>query len=137
MSQGQHFPLPAVLLVFWVVIFFPRWYGLTYTKMRELQQLMGRNYERQLFVMHPAPMRRLVELKNRLQSFDPQTTVVVLPTNPLSLPLAGNAAIVRSILYPYQAFRLTEMPKVFDKTFQIATDCPKRETETECWEIRP
>lgn len=137
MSQGSSLPLPAVLLIFWLIFFFPRWYGLTYTKIWEWKQMVGRGREHQLTVMHPPPMRRLLELKYRLREFDQQSTAVVLPNSANELPLAGNAAIVRSIVYPYQVLTVAESKSSFQNVFVISTTCEVKDNAAECWEIQP
>lgn len=135
MSKGLFLPLPAVLLIFWLVFFFPRWYVLTYTKIWELKQMVGEDRETQLRVMHPAPMRRLLELKHELKNHNPETTVVVLSEGSKQLPLAGNAAIVRSILFPYPILLVHENRDQYSKIFRIDVHCPV--SDMDCWEIQP
>ena len=81
------------------VLFFPRWYVLSYTKLWELKQLVRQQPEGQLQIMHPAnQMGQLLALKTYLkQNFSQGEVLVALPDKK-TLPLSQNPAIVRGIL---------------------------------------
>ena len=92
--------LLGIIFVFWMVVFFPRWYVLSYTKVWELDQLAGRSWEQQLSVMHPDEMDSLLALKQSIAERGIENDVVVLAKKDPLAPLATESVVARAVLYP-------------------------------------
>ncbi len=121
------------VFIFWVIFFFPHWYVLSYTKIWELKQLMGRSREQQMRILHPAAMARLLTLRQELGAYSVPEVVVVLPTDSSKLPLAGNAPILRSVLYPYVVVP-TAVAGLVNVRLRA---CDSLTIPDPCWEITP
>lgn len=93
------------IFVFWLVVFFPRWYVLSYTKVWELDQLVGASWEQQLAIMHPDEMDSVLALKQSLRDRGLEEKALVVAQKQPSIPLASEPLIVRAVLYPVRVTR--------------------------------
>jgi hypothetical protein len=81
------------------VLFFPRWYRLSYTKLWELKQMVGKEREVQMQILHPADqMGQLIALRVYLQQGYFNEWVSVYLPDQRTLALSQNPALVRGVL---------------------------------------
>lgn len=138
----------SLFFLFWLLVFFPSWYALSYTKVRELQQMIFRPREVQLQVLHPAgEMAQLLELQKVLREQFVGQNVAVLGTEQNDqAPLATDLSVQRAVLYPVpvvSANEIEEQEVLVVLTFQPeSSNCregsgvPERyEGEVLCWPI--
>lgn len=74
--------------------FFPRWYFITYTKLWEWKQLIGRSFEQQVQVLHGEEMDDLLRIVGETRTFSAPVKIVVPPHG--TYPLLGVVALWRS-----------------------------------------
>lgn len=82
------------VLCFWVVVFFPRWYFITYTKVWELRQLVAKSYFEQMRVLHSAEM----DIMTDIASFVRYTDAVIIVPPPGTYPLLSSSPLWRAAL---------------------------------------
>jgi hypothetical protein len=137
---------PYFFLAYWLVVFFPQWYALTYTKVWELRRLALRGRDQQMRVLHSGEMAGLLALRERLGTLPVESTYVWLGEGSANLPLAGNPAMARAVLFPYAAGPLASLPESTTAVVRLAADCTVQTEEAvelpygaelECWGIKP
>jgi hypothetical protein len=104
--------LATGVLFLWALFMFLPWYKLTYTKMWELRQLIGKDRWQQLRVMHPAPMGRLIELREWILAQPDWQNYRVVVRDDLKgqLPLVSNPPIERAVLDPIPVVSWEQRP---------------------------
>lgn len=122
----------ALFFLCWFIVFFPGWYGLSYTKLRELQASISQNRERQLEILHPAgEMSQLVQLKAALQQQGAGKSVAILfPVPNSQLPLASDATMLRAVFYPVPVVSRQEIPAELDLLAILVTDISTAATDS-------
>ncbi len=135
---------PYLFLAYWAAFFFPSWYALTYTKVWELRRLVFRSPEQQMKILHSGAMSDLLALRDYLQTLPVDSTYVILGPGSKDLPLAGNPAMARAVLFPYTVGLPEMVPENTRLVVQLDTSCLKQQVSElpfgarwECWEIRP
>lgn len=91
-----------LFFIAWLLLFFPKWYTLSYTKVRELQSMLLEPREVQLQVLHPAgEMTQLLELRAVLRTqFSGKKVAILRPVQMPNIPLSTDASMLRAVLYP-------------------------------------
>lgn len=118
----------------WLVLFFPGWYGLSYTKVRELQRSIFQTRDQQLVTLHPAgEMQQLVELKQILdERSEARSSAILLPIPNTKFPLASDATMLRAVFYPVPVFARQELSPELQLLAIVVTDvAPSSATESD------
>jgi hypothetical protein len=95
----------------WLLLFFPQWYVLSYTKVRELRSMVFQSKEVQLQVLHPAgEMTQLLELKHVLATQFSDKKIAFLSRDRLpNIPLATDTSVIRAVFYPLPVLSKEEL----------------------------
>jgi hypothetical protein len=99
------------IFLYWLVVFFPGWYALSYTKVRELRSLIGASRAEQLDILHPAgELASLEKLRLTLNnSYKASQTAILAPRRDSDLPQAHDASVLRVMFYPIPVLEPTEI----------------------------
>jgi len=129
----------SLFFLVWFVLFFPGWYGLSYTKVRELQASVGRGRNQQLSLLHPAgEMAQLVALVETLQQQESgSSTAILFPIPNSEFPLASDATMLRAVLYPIPVLSRPELPSDLQLLVIVATDLPSAASTSAETEMSP
>lgn len=123
-----------LVLTVWTLFFFKEWYVLTYTKVWELRRMVGKGREEQLMVMHHHQMRQLIEYKRALTA-NPSEVEIQEPVEYKKLPLAGNSAILRAVLYPYRVVLSNDDQRSRRIEITVCEESCSCPVGKECWGI--
>lgn len=123
----------------WLLLFFPGWYGLSYTKVRELQASIGQDRNQQLRVLHPTgEMAQLIELQKALQlQGKNRSTAILLPVPDKAFPLASDPTMLRAVLYPVPLLSRQEIPEDLQLLAVVVTGIPATATASGELELSP
>lgn len=82
--RHKQFRIPSVfilwvILIIWAVAFFPKWYFISYTKIRELRDLMGAPLSEQRVRLHTPEIAVMNEVMAWYKQQSEPTTIVIPP----------------------------------------------------------
>jgi len=122
-AAASRYSFPLFFLV-WLLVFFPGWYGLSYTKARELQRSILQDKNQQLRTLHPAgEMEQLVNLQETIQrEYSDRSVAVLYPVPNRAFPLATDATMLRAVLYPVPVLARQELSPELQLLAIVVTD---------------